>query len=117
MTTATASLTNDVLTLADEVTNYFGGDYEGYTQIEKTLEAIETRFRAAGITDGSYDGRLVLLSKAQLDALGSALDGFSPHPCTDDHDDHGDESACFGYGPKTLEALAEAQTILMEAAR
>ena len=121
-----SDLTTDVLTLADETSNYFGGDYEGYTQIEGTLTRIETAFKASGIKDGKYLGKLVLLTPAHLDVLDAVIQGFSPHPCTADHYgsytdegdiDHGDERECFGYGPAALQALDEASELLNKAAR
>ena len=119
-----ASLTTDVLTLTDEVGNYFGGDYEEYGEIELTLALIEKRFRATGIVDGKYQGKLVLLTQAQLDVLDAALNGFSPHGCSEMHtnaedpdNEHGDESECFGYGPKALADLSTAHDIIASTAR
>lgn len=49
----------------------------------------------------------------QLKAVNAALAGFEPHPCSDHAEgEHGDETGCFGYGPKTLKALGEGADIL-----
>lgn len=118
-----AGLTKNVLYLVDEVENYFGGDYEGYDGIGTVLGRLEQAL--------TVDTKLVLLTQPQLDVVLAALDGFSPAACTESHvgdpsvkvgteydeDDHGDETRCFGYGPKALAQLALAQDAIATVAR
>lgn len=52
----------------------------------------------------------------QVAAINAALAGYTAHPCfTHNEGEHGDETACDGWGPRDRMRLDDASTILWTA--